>query len=122
MAALSVHWPTSRRQVRAEGRTLRLAEDGADALFRTRPRGAQIMAWATQDGETQTPSEYDAEFTRFEQRWLGSDVSRPPNWVAFALVPLWIEFWESPEDWHNFCLRCTLDVATGSWVSRFVGP
>src|SRR5262245_48444514 len=46
-AALSFHWKSLRRQVRVRGPVGYVTDAEADAYFATRPRGAQIGAWAS---------------------------------------------------------------------------
>src|SRR5262249_27513212 len=50
-AALVLFWPALERQVRIEGRMERVSEAESDAYFRTRPTGAQLGAWASQQSE-----------------------------------------------------------------------
>src|SRR6187455_859632 len=47
-AALSFHWKSLRRQVRVRGPVTQVSDAEADAYFATRPRMAQIGAWASQ--------------------------------------------------------------------------
>src|SRR5262249_31752185 len=46
-AAIVVFWRELDRQISVTGRVERIAEDESDAYFATRPRGAQIGAWAS---------------------------------------------------------------------------
>src|SRR5690606_31310546 len=46
-AALSFHWKSLRRQVRVRGPVEPVTDEAADGYFATRPRGAQIGAWAS---------------------------------------------------------------------------
>ena len=46
-AALVFHWKSLRRQVRVRGNVAQVSDAEADAYFATRPRLAQIGAWAS---------------------------------------------------------------------------
>lgn len=98
-AALLFHWKSLRRQIRVRGNVEVVTDAEADAYFASRPRGAQIGAWASQQSQ---PIESRAELERrqkqfeaqFEQQ---STVPRPPHWSGFRLMPIDIEFWSSAD-------------------------
>ncbi len=93
-AALSFHWKSLRRQVRIRGVVERVTDAEADAYFATRPRGAQIGAWASKQS---APLESRLAFEKAvavetAKRGLGT-VPRPPRWSGFRVVPSVMEFW-----------------------------
>jgi pyridoxamine 5'-phosphate oxidase len=93
-AAMNFHWSPLERQVRIEGQVTPVSDEEADAYFATRPRGSQIGAWASrQSRPMDRASDLDARVAEYEQRFDGRDVSRPPFWSGFRLVPSSIEFW-----------------------------
>lgn len=94
-AALLFHWKSLRRQVRAVGRIEKTTGEEADAYFATRPRGAQLGAWASEQSRP-LPSRFELEkrVAQFTAKFGLGKVPRPPHWSGFRLVPDEFEFWK----------------------------
>ncbi|HJS33654.1 MAG TPA: pyridoxamine 5'-phosphate oxidase [Alphaproteobacteria bacterium] len=94
-AALLFHWKSLRRQVRVEGEVMRVNDAEADAYFATRPRLAQIGAWASQQSRP-LASRFDLEkrVAAFTAQFGIGAIPRPKYWTGFRVVPDRIEFWE----------------------------
>ena len=122
-AALCLYWKTLGRQVRVRGPVCLVDEAQADAYFRQRHRGSQIGAWVSQ--QSRVLSSWEAlqeEFVRAEARWHDEDVTRPPYWSGYRLVPLHLEFWEHrPDRLHHRRLFTRPDTQT-PWQSQFLYP
>jgi len=113
-AAIVVHWPTLQRQVRVEGAVERLSREESYAYFRTRPRGSQIGAWASQQSApVASRAELESKFREHEQKFQGGEVPLPDFWGGFRLKPVQIEFWQGRLNRLHDRLRYTLD--TGGW-------
>jgi pyridoxamine 5'-phosphate oxidase len=93
--ALLFYWKSLNRQVRLRGPVERVEEPEADAYFATRPRLAQIGAWASKQS---TPLEsrhaFEKAIALYTARFAVGGIPRPPNWTGYRLAPLLIEFWQ----------------------------
>jgi len=94
-AALVFHWKSLKRQVRVTGAVETVSAEEADAYFATRPRGAQIGAWASDQSRPMGGMfELEKRVARFAARFGIGKVPRPPYWSGYRVVPGEIEFWE----------------------------
>lgn len=93
-ASLLFHWKMLRRQVRIEGPVEEVSAEVADAYFATRSRDSQLGAWASdQSRPLDTRATFEARYEEMRAWFEGQDVSRPPRWIGFRVVPKRIEFW-----------------------------
>ena len=94
-AALLFPWYALQRQVRVEGTAEPLPRDRVEAYFASRPRPAQLGAWASRQSEVvHRRAELDAAYAEAEARFADSDVPCPPGWGGFAVQPVVLEFWQ----------------------------
>src|SRR5207237_2247794 len=92
--ALLFHWKSVNRQVRLRGPVERVDAAEADAYFATRPRLAQIGAWASrQSAPLESRLAFEKAVAFFGARYAIGAVPRPPCWTGYRVVPLSIEFW-----------------------------
>ena len=97
-AALVWRWFALERQVRVRGRAERAAAEESDAYFATRPRGAQIGAWASpQSRPLADRAELDARVADVAARFGAGPIPRPPWWGGIRVVPDSVEFWQGRE-------------------------
>ncbi|MGH9078781.1 MAG: pyridoxamine 5'-phosphate oxidase [Acidimicrobiales bacterium] len=107
-AALLFYWGPRGRQVRIEGRAERLVAEDSDAYFATRPRGAQIAAWAShQSLAIGDRDQLDAQVSERGAAFDGREVPRPPWWGGIRVVPRSFEFWQNRQDRLHDRLRYT---------------
>ncbi len=98
-AALLFHWAPLGRQVRIEGTAERIDGAESDAYFATRPRGAQIAAWASdQSRAIDSRDRLDAKVHERDVAYAGQEVPRPAWWGGIRVVPRSFEFWQNRDD------------------------
>jgi pyridoxamine 5'-phosphate oxidase len=93
-AALVFHWKSLTRQVRVRGPVERVDDAEADDYFATRPRLAQIGAWASrQSAPLESRLAFEKAIALTTARYAVGSVPRPPHWGGYRVVPLQVEFW-----------------------------
>ena len=79
-AALTLFWPDLERQVCVAGSVTKLPVAESEKYFKSRPRGSQIGAWASNQGEVLPDrAALETKWKQVESKFPG-DVPLPPNW------------------------------------------
>jgi pyridoxamine 5'-phosphate oxidase len=122
-AGLVFLWKELDRQVHVTGPVGRTSSAESDAYFATRPRDAQLGAWASHQSEVLTGrEELEARVAEAEARFPG-EVSRPPHWGGFLVVPEAIEFWQGRQHRLHDRFRFTAgNRATDPWRVERLSP
>ena len=93
-AALVFHWKSLNRQIRIRGAVEPVTEAEADAYFATRPKQAQIGAWASkQSAPLESRLAFEKAVALYAAKYALGTVPRPPNWSGYRVLPLRMEFW-----------------------------
>jgi pyridoxamine 5'-phosphate oxidase len=120
-AAATLYWQPLYRAARVEGPVERLTPGESDAYFATRPRGAQIGAWASAQGAVlRDRAQLEEQVREVEARFPG-EVPRPPHWGGYRLRTDAVELWQGrPDRLHDrehFLLQ-----PDGSWRPERLSP
>jgi pyridoxamine 5'-phosphate oxidase len=120
-AALLFYWMTLNRQVRIEGAADRVSDAEADAYFASRPRDAQIGAWASkQSAPLEGRFQLEKRIAKYALKFNVGQVPRPPHWTGFRVAPRRIEFWRhSDARLHH---RLVYERAGEGWATHRLFP
>ena len=120
-AALLFYYPENTRQIRIEGRVRKLSEKSSAIYFATRPRGAQIAAWASpQSRKLVSRAELEHRYNLTLERFRGQKIPRPPNWGGYVLIPSRVEFWQGGQNrLHD---RLVYERRSGRWHLSRLAP
>ncbi len=101
--SLHFHWPVLERQVIIKGIARKLPENLSDGYFESRPRGSQIAAWASEQSRPVASKQALIErYRKFEKRFEGREIPRPPHWGGYLVEPRSVEFWQGrPNRLHD---------------------
>ena len=102
--ALTFYWSALERQVRVEGKAVRVDRQQSEVYFRSRPRGSKLGAWASHQSQP-IPGRtiLESKLAELEARYAGTDdIPAPEFWGGFRVVPETIEFWQGrPNRLHD---------------------
>lgn len=120
-AALTFVWREIERQIRTVGDVELVPDEESDAYFASRPRGAQIGAWASE--QTAVIASRDVlEERRAEVEARYPDVvPRPPYWGGYLIRPRSVEFWQGRPDRLHDRLEYRISD-TGDWSVVRLSP
>jgi len=117
--ALLFPWHALQRQVRVEGRAERIPADESAAYFATRPRGAQLGAWASRQSQVVSAAELASSYAEADQRFP-DQVPVPGHWGGYVVVPDAVEFWQGrPNRMHD---RWRYRRQGDGWVTERLAP
>ena len=121
-AALLFYWDKQARQLSIEGRVSLVADAEADSYFASRPRGAQIGAWASNQSEPITDrAMLQGRVAQVSEKYDGREVPRPPHWVGYRVSLERIEFWQGqPDRLHDRVLYAR--GPDGGWTRQRLSP
>jgi pyridoxamine 5'-phosphate oxidase len=114
-------WLPMERQVRIAGPVERVSRERTEQYFASRPRGAQLAAWAsTQSSVVSSRGELEAAFRAAETRFGTGPIPAPPNWGGFLLRPDRVEFWQGrPDRFHD---RIRFRATDSGWTVERLAP
>lgn len=114
-------WQEIERQVRVEGTVARAESEESATYFRSRPRGARLGAWASQQSHVIPDRAWlEAEVRRIGAEYADDDIPLPPHWGGFRLAPAVFEFWQGRESRLHDRIRYRREGE--AWVIERLSP
>jgi pyridoxamine 5'-phosphate oxidase len=114
-------WHQLSRQVIVGGVAVPVSRPESEAYFATRPRGAQISAWASeQSSPVASRDALEQRVHELEAKYDGREVPCPAFWGGYLVRPATIEFWQGRHDRLHDRLRYI--AREGGWEIERLSP
>ena len=95
LVSLTFYWPEIMKQVRIEGKAIKLTVEESLEYWNTRPRESMIGAWASlQSQPLESRQELENKFTEYKNKFEGKEVPKPQGWGGYLIKPSYFEFWQ----------------------------
>ncbi|MBA2281630.1 MAG: pyridoxamine 5'-phosphate oxidase [Acidimicrobiia bacterium] len=122
-ACLVFPWFAIGRQVIVTGAVGIAPDAESDAYFRTRGRGSQLAAWASEQSQPIPDRAWlESRWAELDARFAGADIPRPPHWGMYRLVPDSIEFWLHGDHRMHDRFQFTRPAPTEPWAVTRLAP
>ena len=119
--SLTFGWLPLHRQVRVHGLVEVAKDKESDDYFSQRPRGHQIGAWASPQGQVISDRKtLEGRYREISERFGDGPIPRPEHWGGYRIRPTMIEFWQGrPSRFHD---RINYSKSDNSWIIHRKNP
>ncbi|MDD2048647.1 pyridoxamine 5'-phosphate oxidase [Pseudomonas putida] len=120
-AAMTFFWPALERQVRIEGKVVKVTPAESDEYYQVRPLGSRLGAWASPQSQVIADrAELEGLVKATEQRFSDTQPHCPEHWGGYRLLPERIEFWQGRASrLHD---RLNYRLQQGTWLRERLAP
>jgi pyridoxamine 5'-phosphate oxidase len=121
LVSLTFFWADLERQVRIEGKALKVSEETSTNYFLSRPRDSQIGAWASPQSQQVAGKETLNElFEKYKTEFAEKPIAKPPHWGGYVVIPHYLEFWQGrPSRMHD---RICYTLENNNWNIKRIAP
>lgn len=118
---LSFFWAGLERQVIIKGKAEKTSEEKAIEYFKSRPRGSQLGALASdQSSEIESREVLDNKLKELEEEYKDKEIPKPEFWGGFLIRPENFEFWQGRSNrLHD---RIFYSKDQGNWKFKRLAP
>ncbi|OOF65111.1 pyridoxamine 5'-phosphate oxidase [Rodentibacter sp. Ppn85] len=118
--ALTFFWPELERQVRIEGKAVKISDKQSDEYFASRPYTSRIGAWASKQSAVISGYKSLLAKAALIAAKYPINVPRPKHWGGYLVMPNCVEFWQGrPSRLHD---RIQYRLENNIWIRERLSP
>jgi len=120
-AEIMFYWYPFERQVRIQGKVVKLSSEQGKKYFNQRPVGSRISAAVShQSHPVASRNVLESAVEQMEQNYPEGDIPHPDYWGGYLLIPSRFEFWQGRENrLHD---RFQYNLQDGEWSVQRLQP
>lgn len=120
-ASLVFFWPELERQVRIQGRVVKLDKESSEAYFNVRPTESKIGAIASPQSQVIPNRAFlEEKVAQTTLQYQDKEILKPAHWGGYLVIPTRIEFWQGrPNRLHD---RINYELIKGAWAKSRLAP
>jgi len=113
-------WDKLEKQIRVNGKAIKISAEKSDDYFYSRPYESQIGAIASnQSDKLESKSELEQRIVALKNEFPEKPI-RPTNWGGYQIKPFYFEFWQGRESrLHD---RVAFELENDSWNRYLLNP
>lgn len=120
--SLLFYWRDLNRQIRIKGTVTKTSKEENNTYFKLRPRGSQIMAHISNQSTELTNREMlDSLYKEFETKNEDNDLTCPPFWGGYLIMPTYFEFWQE-QAYRMHDRICYTPLSESKWDKKRLAP
>jgi len=97
-ACLLFYWDKLFRQIRIEGKIIKISKEESNSYFLERPYLSKVSAIISkQSKKIESRNELEKKINSFLEKNT-DNLERPKNWGGYILIPKYFEFWQGQEN------------------------
>ncbi len=118
---ISFFWPNLERQIIIKGVAEKIDKEKSLKYFRSRPRGSQIGALASNQSEIiLSRTELENKLKSLEDEYQDKEIPMPDSWGGYQIQPVEFEFWQGrPNRLHD---RIRFFIKDHNWKTTRLSP
>lgn len=119
--ALNFYWHLSKKQVRIQGRAIKMSVEDSRTYFHSRDRDSQIASYiSSQSAPIEDKEALKVKFETAKKEFEGKEIPLPENWGGYLVAPYEFEFFLYGESRLND--RFLYELKNGKWEVARLQP